>query len=69
MTPRDAAGAFVVQLRPRSEGDTDGFEGRIEHIASGDTAQFSSAQELLERLAHLWKAARGARREIGDGGQ
>jgi hypothetical protein len=49
------AGAFVVQFRTATDFELGRVEGRLEHVASGVTAQFSSAAELLELFARLWK--------------
>jgi hypothetical protein len=47
--------AFVVQFRTATDFERERVEGRIEHVASGVTAHFSSAAELLAVLAKLWK--------------
>jgi len=49
------AGAFVLQFKTGSDFDTGNVEGRLEHIASGITASFSSADQLLSALARLRK--------------
>jgi len=41
-----SAGAFVVQLRTATDFSRGRVEGRVEHIASGRTANFESADEL-----------------------
>jgi len=48
-------GAFVVQFRSATDFDLGRVEGRLEHVASGVTAHFESAAELLELFARLWK--------------
>jgi hypothetical protein len=53
-----SAGAFVVQFRTATDFDLRRVEGRVEHVASGRTALFGSASELVEMLARLWKTAR-----------
>jgi hypothetical protein len=45
--PLPAERAFVVQLRGQSHPRADLFVGRVEHVASGDSERFSSAEELL----------------------
>ena len=45
-----SAGAFVVQLRTATDFGADHVEGRVEHIASGSTAHFESASELLAAI-------------------
>ena len=52
-----SAGAFVVQLRTATDFSRGRVEGRVEHIASGRTANFESADELVETLARLWTSA------------
>ena len=52
------AGAFVLQFRPSTDFDSGRVEGRVEHIASGLTAHFTSTGELLEMLARLWRNVR-----------
>ena len=68
MSDFHSAGAFVVQLRTATDFDRGRVEGRVEHVASGRTANFASATELLESLAQLWKNAPADRPVISDGG-
>jgi len=51
------AGAFVVQLRTATDFGANHVEGRIEHIASGRTAHFESASELLVAIERMWTNA------------
>jgi hypothetical protein len=51
------AGAFVVQFRTATDFECDRVQGRVEHVASGQTAHFESARELLETLARLSRSA------------
>ena len=51
------AGAFVVQFRTATDFERGRVEGRVEHVASGQTAHFESASELLETFARLSKSA------------
>ena len=51
------AGAFVIQLRAGTDFAGGRVEGRVEHIASGWTARFESADELLTLLARGLKKA------------
>jgi len=44
-------GDFVIQLRPTMDLAAGQFEGRVEHIDTGRSAQFHSAEELLAFLA------------------
>jgi hypothetical protein len=53
------AGAFVLQFRAESDFESGRIEGRVEHIASGQTARFDSAAALLAILACLVKEAQG----------
>lgn len=43
--------AFVVHLGPGGRSGRRRFTGRVEHLRSGDTAQFSSLKELLAFFA------------------
>jgi hypothetical protein len=51
------ASAFVVQFRANTDFDLGQVEGRVEHVASGRTGSFESADELMERFAGLLKDA------------
>jgi hypothetical protein len=42
--------AYVVKLHRDCDLQTGSMTGRLEHVASGRTFQFSSAQELIECL-------------------
>jgi hypothetical protein len=46
-------GAFVVQLRIESALRGEHLVGRIEHVASGRTANFHSREELLAFLDRM----------------
>jgi hypothetical protein len=39
--------AFVVQFRARPIGAPAGWEGRVEHVVSGQATHFDSLEELL----------------------
>jgi hypothetical protein len=39
--------AFVVQFRAQSSGAPAGWEGRVEHVVSGQATHFDSLEELL----------------------
>lgn len=43
-------GAFVIQLDPDADPRGGRFEGRVEHVASGASARFAGADELLAFL-------------------
>ena len=69
MSRLDCACAFVVQFRTATDFAAGRVEGRVEHVASGRTAHFESANELLTVLARIWTNALKdvPRREL-DGG-
>jgi hypothetical protein len=48
-------GAFVVQFRDGCDFESGPIEGRVEHIASGETARFDSVAALLAIFARLVK--------------
>lgn len=54
--PLSSERAFVVQLR----GKGGRFAGRVEHMASGETLQFDSPEELLAFLQGRPKRGRPA---------
>src|SRR5262245_35773699 len=62
------ANAFVVQFRTPTDFARGRVEGRVEHVASGRTVQFTSTRELLETFARLSKSAPvdGATHSTGD---
>jgi hypothetical protein len=39
--------AFVVQFRPQPTGASSAYDGRVEHLVSGQVARFHSLEELL----------------------
>jgi hypothetical protein len=39
--------AFVVQFRAQPSGAPAGWEGRVEHVVSGQATHFDSLEELL----------------------
>lgn len=51
--PLPAGRAFVVQLRSQSDPSAGLFVGRVEHVASGDSARFSSAEGLLAFMTRV----------------
>ncbi|MEW6211621.1 MAG: hypothetical protein AB1631_24865 [Acidobacteriota bacterium] len=51
-------GAFVVQFRSSPPSDGERFEGRIEHIGTGEVAHFHSAEELLNCIRRMLMEAR-----------
>jgi hypothetical protein len=42
--------SFVIKFKPETDPDAGRFYGRIEHVASGRTTWFESAEELLQFL-------------------
>lgn len=48
--------AFLIQFRGAAEDDSQQFPGRIEHVASGRTANFESIEELPQLLLKLLRA-------------
>jgi hypothetical protein len=49
--------AFVVQLRETSDLVRGRLDGRVEHVASGQTAQVQSIDDLLEFFARVLNAS------------
>ena len=45
--PLSPALAFVVQFRVQSNGTSERFTGRVEHMISGDAVRFRSPEQLL----------------------
>ena len=50
--------AFVVQFRTGTDFEIGRVQGRVEHVASGQTAHFQSLDELVRLLARLLKETR-----------
>jgi hypothetical protein len=55
-------GAFVVQFRDGSDFYGGHVKGRVEHIASGQSAYFESAAELMILLAQLLRSGTSVHR-------
>ena len=55
------AGAFVVQFRASTDFDLGNVSGRVEHVASGHTANFDSLKEMLDVITLVLNKARGHR--------
>jgi hypothetical protein len=47
------ANAFVIQLRATDKNKENRVPGRIEHVASGRTANFQSIEELPQLLLRM----------------
>jgi len=45
--------AFVVQLRAQLPGDPLAWEGRVEHVVSGQATHFHSLEELLAFISRV----------------
>jgi hypothetical protein len=48
--------AFVVQFRAKSSSATTGWEGRVEHVVSGQVAHFHTPEELLAFMCRVLSA-------------
>ena len=55
--------AFVLQFRAEADVQQGRFDGRIEHVVSGQTAHFHSIEELVEFLAQALPPLRQERRK------
>jgi hypothetical protein len=44
--------AFVVQFRSQPTGVSPSYDGRVEHLVSGQVARFHSLEELLAFMIH-----------------
>lgn len=56
MKGRQHTNAFVIQFRDSGADGADQLSGRVEHVASGRTANFQSAEELLQLLKKMLNA-------------
>jgi hypothetical protein len=45
--------AFVVQFRTQTTGAMPTYEGRVEHVVSGQTVRFHSLEELLAFMTRV----------------
>ena len=45
--------AFVVQFRPQPTGAFPCYDGRVEHLVSGQVARFHSLEELLAFMIRI----------------
>jgi hypothetical protein len=43
----------VVQFRPQPAGASSSYDGRVEHLVSGQVARFHSLEELLAFMIHM----------------
>jgi hypothetical protein len=44
---------FVVQFRAQPTGASSPYDGRVEHLVSGQVARFHSLEELLAFMIHM----------------
>jgi hypothetical protein len=44
---------FVVQFRAQPTGASTSYDGRVEHLVSGQVARFHSLEELLGFMMHV----------------
>jgi len=51
-------GSFVIKFRPETDPVQGRLDGRIEHVASGQTIRFRSFEELVEFLQRVLKQVR-----------
>lgn len=58
-------GAFVLQFRAGSDLEARNVEGRVEHVASGESVRFDSVEELLAFMARVLKEVHNSRRPDG----
>ena len=52
-SPLSVHRAFVVQFRAETDVKQGRFEGRVEHVVSGQASHFRGLDELLAFLAHV----------------
>jgi hypothetical protein len=62
-SPLSVQGAFVVHCRLSSDVARGELAGRVEHIASGQLAHFTSLEELLAFIGRILASMRVARLE------
>ena len=51
--PLPANRAFVVQFRAQPTGEPPHYEGRVEHLVSGQVARFASQEELWTFISRV----------------
>jgi hypothetical protein len=51
-------GSFVIKFRPETDPVAGRLDGRIEHVASGQTVRFRSFEELVGFLQRVLKEVR-----------
>ena len=63
--PLPAERAFVVQLRAQLDPAGNLIVGRVEHLASGSEARFTSAAELVAFITEVLAPRQGVERRSG----
>jgi len=58
------ANAFVIQFRGADVADAETFSGRVEHVASGRTANFQAVEELPRILLKMLRTV-ASEKELG----
>ena len=58
MTVSQHTGAFVIRFETQADMNTERFEGRVEHVASGQLAHFYTRDELTAFLERVLKQTR-----------
>jgi hypothetical protein len=46
-------GAFVIQFRASADVEQGRFEGRVEHVASGEVGHFQTPEQLVAFVRHV----------------
>jgi hypothetical protein len=65
MSGLQCTSAFVVQFRTRTDLEAGRVDGRVEHVMSGQTAQFHSVGELIEIMKAVLKEPQTKAHEEG----
>jgi hypothetical protein len=55
--------AFVIQFRSETDVDAGRFDGRVEHIVSGEQTRFHSLEELLDFIGHVLRTVQDEEQE------
>lgn len=59
MSVSQHTGAFVIRFQTGTDANVEWFEGRVEHVASGQTMHFYSRVALVTFLERMLKEVRG----------
>jgi len=68
LDPLSVHQAFVVHFRVNSEVAQGRVAGRVEHVASGESAHFASLKELLAFMGRVLATVRAPPRRRGSAG-